>query len=77
MLDSKKWQQEIYCFVGSKCHYWIINVITSEGPLEYTAYPDFSSYVCALQICRNITRKLCDDPSEEGGVTIPVLTSKP
>lgn len=31
-----------------------LSFITSEGPLEYAAYPDFGSYVCALQTCRDV-----------------------
>lgn len=40
--------------------------IIREGPLEYTAYRNSGSYICALQICKGVNWKLCDNPSGEG-----------
>lgn len=34
-----------------------LTFMTSEGQLEYTAYPDFGSYVCALQTCRGVNQE--------------------
>lgn len=43
-----------------------LTFIIREGPLEYTAYRNSGSYICALQICKGLNWKLCDNPSGEG-----------